>query len=81
MFFEIENYGTLKSAVEELCAILNKNGFTALSEFENWNIQPGGRYYVTRNRSSVIAFTVPQCGLSHFQIVASHSDSPVFKLK
>ena len=68
-------------AVEVLCQTLTENGFTALNEFERWDIQPGGRYFVTRNRSSVIAFDVPECGLSHFQIVASHSDSPVFKLK
>ncbi len=68
-------------AVDGLCALLKEAGFIALRESEDWQLQPGARYYVTRNRSSVIAFDVPACGLSHFQIVASHSDSPVFKLK
>ena len=68
-------------AVEELCKMLREAGFTALSETEEWNIQPGQRYFVTRNRSSVIAFDTPACGLSPFQIVSSHSDSPTFKLK
>jgi len=44
-------------------------------------LTPGGRYYVTRNGSSLMAFTLPVKGLSHFQIVASHSDSPTFRLK
>jgi len=68
-------------SVNALCKQLEENGFTRLNEFGEWEIQPGGRYFVTRNLSSVIAFDVPECGLSHFQIVSSHSDSPVFKLK
>ena len=68
-------------AVDEICKVLAENGFEKLNEMQQWNISPGGRYYVTRNLSSVIAFTVPQCGMSHFQIVSSHSDSPMFKLK
>ncbi len=68
-------------SVNELCLMLEQNGFTRLNEFEQWNIVPGGRYFVTRNLSSVIAFDVPESGLSHFQIVSAHSDSPTFKLK
>ena len=68
-------------SVQALCGMLNEAGFTALNEKDDWHIEPGQRCYVTRNRSSVIAFEVPACGLSHFQIVSSHSDSPVFKLK
>ena len=68
-------------AVDSLCAMLKEAGFAALRESDEWQLVPGGRYYVTRNRSSVIAFSVPECGLSHFQIVSSHSDSPTFKLK
>lgn len=68
-------------AVENICQTLSQNGFQPLQERETWNIVPGGKYYVTRNRSSVIALTIPEKGFSHFQIVASHSDSPTFKLK
>ena len=68
-------------SVHALCGQLEQNGFTRLSECGQWQLVPGQRYFVTRNLSSVIAFDVPECGLSHFQIVASHSDSPVFKLK
>ena len=56
-------------------------GFTRLEEREKWNLKRGGKYYVTRNRSSLIAFTLPQAEPTHFQIVASHSDSPMFKVK
>ena len=68
-------------AVEEICRLLRGNGFAALNERDDWQLTSGGRYYVTRNRSSVIAFALPEEGFSHFQIVASHSDSPMFKLK
>ena len=56
-------------------------GFTRLSEREAWRLQPGGKYYVTRNRSSVIAFTLPEGPFRAFQLIASHSDSPTFKIK
>ncbi len=56
-------------------------GFTPLSEREKWCLQPGGKYYVTRNKSSLIAFTVPDGPFRAFQLIASHSDSPTFKIK
>ena len=67
--------------VKTLCAALDAGGFTPLSETQPWRVVPGGKYYVTRNLSSVIAFAVPETGFAHFQIVSSHSDSPTFKLK
>lgn len=68
-------------AVEHLCEMLSKAGFTRLEEREIWRLEPGGQYFLTRNRSSVIAFRLPQSGALRFQIVASHSDSPAFRLK
>ena len=68
-------------AVKTICAALDAHGFTPLSETRPWAVVPGGKYYVTRNLSSVIAFAVPETGFAHFQIVSSHSDSPTFKLK
>lgn len=61
---------------------LTTAGFAYLPETQPWNIEQGGTYYTTRNNSSVIAFKV---GTSldnyHFQITASHGDSPTFKVK
>ena len=68
-------------ATDTLCDMLNAGGYEPLCESQQWEIVPGGKYYVTRNRSSVIAFAIPQTGFAHFQIVSSHSDSPTFKLK
>ena len=56
-------------------------GFVRLNENARWDIVPGGRYYVTRNGSSIIAFTPSDGGKWHFRISAAHGDSPTFKLK
>ena len=60
---------------------LINNGFTELDEKERWNIVFGGKYFVTRNDSALIAFVIPQDGYEGFRIAASHSDSPTFKIK
>lgn len=61
---------------------LEAHGFTRLLESESWNVSSGGKYYVVRNDSSVIAFSVGEKpGCDGFSIAASHSDSPTFKLK
>lgn len=68
-------------AIDAICEELKAKGYTQLQENHSWKLEQSGRYFVTRNRSSVIAFTTPKTGLDHFQIVASHSDAPTFKLK
>ena len=60
---------------------LDAAGFRQLDERADWEIQAGGCYYVTRNDSSIIAFRVPEGKVRGFHMVASHSDSPSFKLK
>ena len=68
-------------AVKRVADALEAAGYVRLHEEQLWRLVPGGRYFVTRNHSSLIAFRLPEGGLTHFQIVASHSDSPCFKLK
>ncbi|MDO4302442.1 MAG: M18 family aminopeptidase [Bacillota bacterium] len=60
---------------------LVKEGFSPLDEKNVWRLMQGGSYYVKRNDSSIIAFRVPEKEIKGFHIVASHSDSPSFKLK
>ena len=62
-------------------ALLLGHGFTRLSENELWNIEPGGDYVVTREGASLIAFRIPDQPAGSFQIVASHGDSPSFRIK
>ncbi len=66
-------------ARDNLAKILSENGFAELKETEEWKIEKGGKYYVSRNGSSLIAFKAGE--YLSFNIVASHADSPCFKLK
>lgn len=69
-------------AVANISAELNKNGYTELFEGEAWEIKKGGKYFVTRNKSSIIAFAVGEkVDAPKFMVCASHSDSPTFKIK
>lgn len=77
----LKNSPTAFQAVEEIGKKLTEAGFAKLGEHENWDIVPGGKYFVTRNGSSVIAFSVPKKYAHSFMITASHTDSPTFKLK
>ncbi len=69
--------------IANLKTLLAAHGFTALSEAEIWNLEPGSDYFVTRGESSIIAFRVPEAAKEdvNFQIVAAHSDSPSFRIK
>lgn len=75
------NSPTPFQAVETIAQRLLGEGFTQLYEHEQWSVVPGGKYFITRNRSSIIALVIPETGLAPFSIVASHSDSPMPRLK
>ena len=71
--------------VETAGAMLSSAGFTQLREKESWSssVAPGGRFFYSRNRSTIVAFTVGaryQPG-GAFKVIGAHSDSPVLKLK
>lgn len=69
-------------AVKTLKERFLHEGYTELTESEDWSLLPGGRYFVTRNLSSLIAFRIPQSGkIPSLMIAAAHSDSPSFKIK
>ena len=68
-------------AVEEMKKRFTEDGFQYLSEKEHWDLEKGGKYVVTRNHSALIAFSVPEKAVMRFHIMASHSDSPSFKIK
>lgn len=77
----IEKSPTSFHAVEQVRQELLEQGFQELREQEMWRLEQGGQYFVTRNQSSLIAFQVPRGEIGSFRIVASHSDSPTFKIK
>jgi aspartyl aminopeptidase len=63
--------------------ILIEKGFIELQLTEKWQIEKGGKYFVSQNDSSVFAFVlgVGELEETGFKIVAAHSDSPTFKIK
>ena len=75
----LKNSYTAYHATQNVCNILTSNGFVELSLGEKWDIAEGGKYFVTRNGSSVIAFVVGANKV--LSICESHTDSPSFKVK
>ena len=64
-----------------LVETLKAEGYTRLMENENWNLIPGGKYYISRGGTAVIAFRVSSATPKGFLMSASHSDHPGFKVK
>ena len=62
-------------------ALLKDNGFVELTHdgAKKWNLKRGGKYFVTRNGSAVIAFVIGEHNI--FNVCESHTDSPSFKVK
>lgn len=77
----LDNSPSSFHAAANMKAMLDEAGFMRLFEGESWVLEPGNGYYVTRNDSALIAFRIPRRDFFGFQIMASHSDSPVFKIK
>ena len=80
LFSFIEASPTSFHAARNAEEALKEKGFQLLLESENWDLVPGGNYYVTRNQSSLIAFRVPET-VTGFMVGAAHTDSPCLKLK
>ncbi|MBQ8592027.1 MAG: M18 family aminopeptidase [Lachnospiraceae bacterium] len=77
----IEESPTAFHAVANIAESLKAHGYTQLKETECWSLEVGGKYYVIRNDSSIIAFCIPTETVKSFRVTAAHSDSPAFKLK
>lgn len=81
LFTFIDESPTSFHAVANLEKMLDKQGFVRLHEKDTWKLEKGRKYYVNRNGSSLMAFTLPSTKSLGFRMVAAHSDSPCFKLK
>ena len=67
-------------AVETMAQRLDEAGFEYLPEQDNWSIESGGRYYTTRNGSSIIAFSAGDFS-NGIRMVGAHTDSPCLMVK
>lgn len=68
-------------AVENSKKILLENKFVKLEESEKWNLEKNGKYFVTRDDTALIAFTIGEDIKKGFDIIGSHTESPGFKIK
>ncbi|MBC2723301.1 M18 family aminopeptidase [Desulfosporosinus sp.] len=79
----IEESPSAFHAVERIKQFLVPQGFRELSMNEKWSLTSGGKFFVTRNNSALIAFIVGQGEPEQhgFRLLAAHTDSPSFRVK
>ena len=70
-------------AVSTTRALLEGQKFQELAEADSWKIKAGGRYFIIRNDSALLAFVVGSkpAETSGFRVVGAHTDSPCFRIK
>ncbi|WP_251621966.1 M18 family aminopeptidase [Odoribacter lunatus] len=70
-------------AILNLKKQLSKNGFKQLFSGEAWHLERGGKYFVTKNHSSLFAFIPGEGNMAEngFKFICAHSDSPSFRIK
>jgi len=69
-------------AAAELKKELQQAGFKELDPSEKWDLKEGEKYFLSRNKSAVVAFITGNDFLNQgFRIISSHTDSPALKIK
>ncbi|GKZ17121.1 hypothetical protein AbraIFM66951_006808 [Aspergillus brasiliensis] len=72
-------------AVQSAKELLAKAGFQEIKEKDSWasTCRPGGKYYLTRNQSTIIAFAVGKKWKpgNPISMIGAHTDSPVLRVK
>ena len=70
-------------AVRCMSELLAKSGFTELNESDNWTLKTGDKHFLSRNGSSIIAFTVGSTPLTTagLRMTGAHTDSPCLMVK
>jgi aspartyl aminopeptidase len=79
----LDNSPTAFHATEQLMQFLSSSGYKVLDERLSWDLIPGGKYLVQRNKSSLLAFEMGMGSPTDhgFRIAAAHTDSPHLKIK
>ena len=68
-------------ATANMKKILDAEGYSQLFEHEIWSLEKGGKYYLIRGGTTLIAFRVPTVEPTGYMMSACHTDRPTFKLK
>lgn len=71
-------YHAVETALERI-----GSGFAPLVETDAYELEPGGRYVITRSGSSLVAVVMPEALSPESRILAigAHTDSPTFRVK
>ncbi|MEA1885273.1 MAG: M18 family aminopeptidase, partial [Thermotogota bacterium] len=79
----IEKSSSRFHTVEAARLVLNGADFQELDIKEKWELNSGGKYYVTKNDSSMAVFIAGSKPVSNdgFKIIGSHTDSPAIRIK
>ena len=77
----LDNSVSAYHATANLTAMLAQAGYTQLFEHEAWDLQRGGKYYLVRGGTTLLAFRIPTVEPYGFMMSACHTDRPTFKLK
>ncbi|KAI9045587.1 M18 family aminopeptidase [Aspergillus affinis] len=76
---------TVPVPVALLVYLLAKAGFQEIKEKDSWasTCRPGGKYYLTRNHSTIVAFAVGKKWKpgNSISMIGAHTDSPVLRIK
>ncbi|KAI5860543.1 peptidase [Durotheca rogersii] len=72
-------------AVQSSIELLERAGFSAIRERDNWSstLRPGGKYYMTRNGSTIVAFAIGAKWKpgNPIAMLGAHTDSPCLRVK
>jgi len=79
----IDNSPSPFHVVKEAEEVLVRNGFKKLNLADKWDLEKEGKYYVTSNSSSLIAFVIGKGNLEEhgFKLIGAHTGSPTFRIK
>jgi aspartyl aminopeptidase len=71
-----------QSAYEIKC-VLDNQGYSEIKEEDKWDLKKGGKYYVIKNNSALIAFEIGSGEIEKdgFRLIGAHTDSPGFRIK
>ena len=74
---------TAFQSTHEIKNILDENGFSEIKEEDKWNLKKGGKHYIVKNNSALIAFEIGTGEIEEdgFRLIGAHTDSPGFRIK
>lgn len=81
MFAFLDGSVSVFHSAQQAVQRLEAAGYRKCEEGAQWDLQPDGKYYTTRNGSAVLAWRMPRGELTGWHAVCSHGDSPTWRIK